>query len=685
MRKAGLLLMLLALSCARPVRVESEPDGAMIFLDGQYRGSTPAEVRIGKKPPLLKLTKRGYEPRSLRVPPGTVSVKAKLVPAGKALIEVTTKPAGATVLLDGREAGVTPLSIATEPGEHTLRVTRTDYEPQERTLAVRAGDAAKAVFDLQLTYEKFSLEKIKLEPHVLTHYTDLAHAYAIHGRHDDAIRTLIEGLRASSHPKASLDDISRLHSEIERLYSEQFDYGDAATVQSVRQKLLAALEAELAANPKHTTLYRILGDFYEKPKAIQLYQTAIAKVDDPLAKKYFNWQLAKIHFNDAIQLYRQQKWQEAATALQSIIQNYPDSPTAAQAYNHLRPCLDQLKRSAEVPALFEQFGNRCPPTGLAVQNLAQALQGYQANKDFASASRVAQKLRAIYKPITDSYSVAYQLAAFYTTTDKAAAIAYLESLIPDCTLADAKGSLLSQLASLYTEQKNEAKLDQVKALLLRDCRRTGYANSYDTKLAERYARGSEQLAEAAKLVHAKEYAKAVAAYEKIVNEYKDVSCGYSALSQIISIYQSYLRDQDKAAQEMIRFAELFPEISSSPYYLYTAASIIQTRDPGKAQELYTKVEQKYPGTYYARYSLHMAGYGLYRARKYNEAVALWRRAVDTYPESDHNAWSLYYMSWAYRELGDFAAAQKALEEIVQRYPFDSAADTALGVIIQRGN
>lgn len=64
-------------------------------------------------------------------------LKAKLV----ARIDLTTVPAGATILVDGTpEPTGTPVSLKLQPGKHQLTITAPDYESKEVTIEVRAGD-----------------------------------------------------------------------------------------------------------------------------------------------------------------------------------------------------------------------------------------------------------------------------------------------------------------------------------------------------------------------------------------------------------------------------------------------------------------------------------------------------------------------------------------------------------------
>lgn len=57
----------------------------------------------------------------------------------RAVLSFEVEPAGATVVLDGRELGTTPLPRGVEimPGEHTVSLTLTDHDPHEERITVQ--------------------------------------------------------------------------------------------------------------------------------------------------------------------------------------------------------------------------------------------------------------------------------------------------------------------------------------------------------------------------------------------------------------------------------------------------------------------------------------------------------------------------------------------------------------------
>ena len=129
------------------IRVESQPPGAAITIDGQPRGVTPAElsdVPMGSHE--IKVELRGYAPSSQNVlvsrdaPRAALSLALSRTPAATGAAEILSDPPGATVHIDGAPAGQTPYADSRlKVGAHRVEVTKDGYEPWSGTVTVQAG------------------------------------------------------------------------------------------------------------------------------------------------------------------------------------------------------------------------------------------------------------------------------------------------------------------------------------------------------------------------------------------------------------------------------------------------------------------------------------------------------------------------------------------------------------------
>ncbi|MEI8259707.1 MAG: PEGA domain-containing protein, partial [Deltaproteobacteria bacterium] len=140
------------------IEVHSVPEGASIWLNNASTPyHTPYTLRDLATGPTaryaIKLTAEGYAPYNQAVPLAQhyarSAVQARLERASAAnyaVLEVTTQPSGATVIVDGRQiTGVTPLTVPQlEPGvEHTVLVRHPEATDATFTFLGQAGQVER--------------------------------------------------------------------------------------------------------------------------------------------------------------------------------------------------------------------------------------------------------------------------------------------------------------------------------------------------------------------------------------------------------------------------------------------------------------------------------------------------------------------------------------------------------------
>ena len=125
--------------------VSTEPPGAEFELNGQ-KVRTPFTNLYSRPGELaFQLWHDGYESTnfSVTIPSNhtAVAIAARLKqPApGSVLVEFTSDPPGANILLDGKSLGTTPLRTSVEEGRHQLSARLSLFEAQNRPLDVRRG------------------------------------------------------------------------------------------------------------------------------------------------------------------------------------------------------------------------------------------------------------------------------------------------------------------------------------------------------------------------------------------------------------------------------------------------------------------------------------------------------------------------------------------------------------------
>lgn len=124
--------------------VTSEPEGCAVFIDGLAVGETPRLVTTlatGRKH-RLELRKTGYQTRMAEIKfdgrRPLVKHERLLIDSGE--VTIVSDPAGANIVVDGIERGVTPLTVSgISRGKMRVRLSMAGYRDVLRELNVSAG------------------------------------------------------------------------------------------------------------------------------------------------------------------------------------------------------------------------------------------------------------------------------------------------------------------------------------------------------------------------------------------------------------------------------------------------------------------------------------------------------------------------------------------------------------------
>jgi TonB family protein len=130
---------------AGSLRVETDPPGAAVSVDGHEVGIAPLTVpSVAPGSRTVRVSRDGYAPAELsfEVAPDVpiAPLRFSLTPTeSKAVIH--SEPSGATVTIDGRDAGRTPLDdVRLLPGFHEVRVESPGRRPWRQRVEARAGE-----------------------------------------------------------------------------------------------------------------------------------------------------------------------------------------------------------------------------------------------------------------------------------------------------------------------------------------------------------------------------------------------------------------------------------------------------------------------------------------------------------------------------------------------------------------
>ena len=142
--------------------VRSTPPGARVRVDGRVRGRTPLVLRdMPLRVVRVTVERDGFTPDERRVALSaaqpTVTIDARLSasapPAPVAttgVLVIESRPSGASVFVDGRRVGTTPISVPdASPGTHRIRLEMTGFSPWVTTANIEAGVRTRVAASLE--------------------------------------------------------------------------------------------------------------------------------------------------------------------------------------------------------------------------------------------------------------------------------------------------------------------------------------------------------------------------------------------------------------------------------------------------------------------------------------------------------------------------------------------------------
>ena len=122
--------------------VKTDPDGATVFVDGKNYGLTPIEIKdleIGDHE--IVISKEGYAQiiKKIDIRKETVTIEEILIEAISEIF-INTNPKGAKVIINGKEMGVTPLTLKDiNPGRYIITFKAIGYEEMTKSIEVKEG------------------------------------------------------------------------------------------------------------------------------------------------------------------------------------------------------------------------------------------------------------------------------------------------------------------------------------------------------------------------------------------------------------------------------------------------------------------------------------------------------------------------------------------------------------------
>lgn len=299
----GLALVLAAVlaGCQRekPLRVESVPPGASVWLGDDILGVTPLSLpALGSATASLRVSLPGCVDATIEVNPASLPadriLRVTLEAAGAlGTAHCESDPPGADVFLDGEFRGRTPLVLRhLEPRAYEVTFMLANRKSVTQALEIAAGAQTKTLkVELPSLTEEYYRQQIEKAPTNTHHYADLAHHLIIEHRFADA--AIVFGDAITMMIKTpGVGDTERLWSEVERVIEKQYDYGSAEEVTAARKALSRRLGELLKAYPDapypplHVNYITALDALNERQQAQEAFERAWRRFpnDDSLSR-----------------------------------------------------------------------------------------------------------------------------------------------------------------------------------------------------------------------------------------------------------------------------------------------------------------------------------------------------------------------------------------------------------------
>jgi hypothetical protein len=132
------------------LEVRTSVPGVPVFIDGSEVGRAPVAAEVDPGPHVVEVTApeyEGYRQRHVVVAGQRATVVARLV-LRRGELTLSTRPAGARVLLSGQPVGSAPITLPIGAGTHRVEARSQGHRPAARTLSVEPGQKLKLELSL---------------------------------------------------------------------------------------------------------------------------------------------------------------------------------------------------------------------------------------------------------------------------------------------------------------------------------------------------------------------------------------------------------------------------------------------------------------------------------------------------------------------------------------------------------
>ena len=145
------------------LNVHSTPSLARVYINGEYIGKTPIKnYKLLEGTYTLEIALPNYKEHkeTVTIMPGeTTDINVTLISIG--FLSINSEPSGAEIFIDGKYIGKTPLEIEVTTGNHTLTLTKDEYEQYFTNLTLNIGERKEITVKLIPTFGYISVKSDK--------------------------------------------------------------------------------------------------------------------------------------------------------------------------------------------------------------------------------------------------------------------------------------------------------------------------------------------------------------------------------------------------------------------------------------------------------------------------------------------------------------------------------------------
>ncbi len=423
--------------------------------------------------------------------------------------------------------------------------------------------------------------------------------------------------------------------------------------------------------------------------ALALYQTAYQDSSDPRVRSAAKW-------GEARTLYARNRLNDALTALQTLITQFPDSAHVPEAYFLKGEVQNQLQNYSEAANDWQLYVTLDPNV---LDSYTQELRGDALFAAGSYSDALAAYIAASQAPhIGDGIQLDIKTAQTRVELgDYANALALYDGITARTTndYIKAQAAYLSGQVYQKLGQNDEAyarfhlavenyplsyyaylslvELVNAKAEVS-DLDRgivDYYAGQYDVALAalDRYIAatpvndGTPHYYRALTLESLNNYQGAVDEFSNFITNYSNHPKWVEAWSDKANIQWLDLNLYSEAVKTLTDYAGLYPSSADSPNYLMTAARILESNDHlDEAAQTWAGVADLYPANELAPTAIFEAGIVRFRQGNYQAARDAFTRSLALSLQKENQARAYLWIGKAQQKLGDTDAMQKSWQQ-----------------------